>query len=96
MKSTEKNIPKSFDIGINHLSSRYRVITLLRVKDKLSYKEIAEKTNISEGECRNIVYRAKKKLFKLDEMLSNHKNDAVSMEDLIKRWKNVEIDGRYM
>ena len=96
MKTTDKNIPITSEIGIQLLHEPYKTIATLRIIDKLPYKEIAKRINMSEGECRLFVFRAKKKLKKLDNMLLHHNENEISLEDLIKKWFNTQIDGRYV
>jgi DNA-directed RNA polymerase specialized sigma24 family protein len=91
MKSTEKNIPKSIDVGLHYLNEPYQIIFRLRVEDKLSYKEIAKIVGLSENSCRIYVYRAKRKLFKLDEMLQRFKGDDEALKKLIYRWRMINL-----
>ena len=92
MKTTEKNIPYSSEIGIPLLPEPYKSAAKLRIIDKLPYKEIAERINITDGQCRVCVYRAKKKLNKLDKMLEDYSGDEEKLKEIIKKWYAINIE----
>ena len=96
MKTTDKNIPFSSEFAINLLHEPHKTIAKLRILEKKTYKIIANELNITEGKCRTCVWRAKKKLKILDNMLLHRGESEISLEDLIKKWLNTKIDGMYI
>jgi len=91
MKYTDKNNPISLEVGLHLLPEPYKTITTLRLIEKKSYKEIGKIINRTPEYIRVCLYRAKKKLFKLDKMLKHcdvNKNDYT---DLLQKWVNINI-----
>ena len=94
MKTTEKNIPITAEIGIPYLAYPYSEVARLRIIEKKSYKEIAETMNISENHCRLCVHRAKKKLKILDKMLVHANRQEKELVEILTQWGRARIEGR--
>ena len=94
MKTTEKNIPITTEIGMPYLAYPYREVTKLRIIEKKSYKEIAEIMQMSESHCRKCVYRAKKKLNILDKMLFHPNRQEKELNEILIQWSKARIEGR--
>ena len=96
MKTTEKNIPISSEIGIPFLPEPYKSVARLRILEKKSYSDIANEVEISESYARKCVFRAKRKLFILDKMLKRFKGNDEKLEKLLNKWKKLNIEEKYM
>ena len=92
MKTTEKNIPRTSDIGVKYLPEMHMVIYFNRIYHKKSYKEIAEIVNRSEDYCRQSVHRSKVKLKKLDKMLLGKGYSEEEMEAVINEWRSIRFE----
>jgi len=96
MKTTEKNIPINSEIGIPFLPYPYNVVAHKRILEKKSYKIIANELNMSEEQCRVCVYRAKKKLLKLDKMLKDFHGTEEELNKVLGKWFGIHIEDRYV
>lgn len=71
----QKELSAILSVEIDKLPPIYQVLINLYHKEELSYREIAEITDLPEGTVKNYLFRARKTL--KENLLRNHKKEAL-------------------